>query len=336
MEKEKIAVIGAGAWGTTLANYLAKRDHPVSLWAYEPEVCEAIRSRRENPQFLPGVSLHPGISPTNRLSEAAQGASLILSAVPSQVVRSLWQTLSAHLASSTDAVSVSKGLETSSLLTMTQVIREAVPDSVALRLAALSGPTFASEVSQGYPTAAVVASKEPGLAQKVQTLLSGPSLRLYTHDDVLGVELGGALKNVMALGAGISDGLGLGYNARAALIVRGMAEMARLGEAMGACAQTFAGLAGFGDLVLTCTGDASRNRTLGLRIGGGEKLKDILQGMRTVAEGVEASRAARQLGERFHTELPITEKVCQILFEGKPARKAMGELMARELKPEFA
>ena len=153
MEKEKIAVIGAGAWGTTLANYLAKRDHPVSLWAYEPEVCEAIRSRRENPQFLPGVSLHPGISPTNRLSEAAQGASLILSAVPSQVVRSLWQTLSAHLASSTDAVSVSKGLETSSLLTMTQVIREAVPDSVALRLAALSGPTFASEVSQGYPTA---------------------------------------------------------------------------------------------------------------------------------------------------------------------------------------
>ncbi|MFQ5913306.1 MAG: NAD(P)H-dependent glycerol-3-phosphate dehydrogenase [Nitrospinota bacterium] len=334
--KERIAVIGAGSWGTTLAQLLAQRGHAVSLWAFEPEVREDIERQRENPVFLPGVRLSDRIAPTNDLRASVDGAEAIVSASPSQAVRRLWEHLAPAVPSGAIVISVTKGIETDSLCTMTQVIRETVGEEKGLRLSVLSGPTFAKEVSAGLPSAAVAASEDCGAVRWIQLLFSGPSLRIYTGEDVLGVELGGALKNVIALTAGISDGLGLGFSARAALLVRGMAEITRLGVAMGADARTFWGLTGFGDLVLTSTGELSRNRTVGLRLGRGEKLQDILAGMKMVAEGVETTKAAKRLGEREGVELPIIEQTYRVLFEGRGPRLALQELMNRELREEFA
>ncbi|MBI2881256.1 MAG: NAD(P)-dependent glycerol-3-phosphate dehydrogenase [Candidatus Tectomicrobia bacterium] len=333
--KEHVSVIGAGSWGTTLAHYLGERGHAVHLWVYEPEVCEAIERERENPVFLPGVRLSGRIRPTNDLRASIEGAEVVVSAAPSHVVRRLWEELAPAVAERSAVVSASKGIETSSLRTMTQVIRETAGAGRGLRLCVLSGPTFAREVAAGLPAAAVAASEDRKTARWVQALFSGPSFRVYTGEDVLGVELGGALKNVIALTAGISDGLGLGSSARAALLVRGMAEITRLGAAMGADARTFAGLSGFGDLVLTSTGELSRNRTVGLRLGRGEKLRDILAGMRMVAEGIETAKAARRLGEREGIDLPITEQTCRVLFEEQGPHQALEELMNRELRKEF-
>ena len=333
---ERIAVVGAGSWGTTLAHHLAQQGNDVSLWVYEPDVREAIERRRENPVFLPGVRLSRRITPTNDLRASAAGAAAIVSAAPSHIVGKLWEALAPAVPENAIVISVSKGIETESLRTMTRTIQEAAGPGRRLRLCALSGPTFAGEVSIGLPAAAVVASNDSEAAHWVQDLFSGPAFRVYTGDDVIGVELGGALKNVIALTAGVSDGLGLGYSARAALLVRGMAEITRLGEAMGADAKTFSGLTGFGDLVLTGTGELSRNRTVGLRLGGGEKLSEILDGMKMVAEGVETTKAAKHLGEREGVELPIIEQTHRILFEGQSPQTALEELMNRELRGEFA
>lgn len=336
MPKERIAVIGAGGWGTTLADYLAQEGHPVSLWVYEPEVREAIERQRENAVFLPGFHLSERIRPTNDLAGSVDGVKVIISATPSHTVRGLWEELSPHVRENSIVISASKGIETDSLQTMSQVIDETVPEEKRISLCVLSGPTFAKEVSAGLPAAAVVASKDPLVARWAQTLFAGPTFRIYTGADVLGVELGGALKNVMAITAGISDGLGLGLSTRAAMLVRGMAEITRLGVAVGADAQTFSGLAGVGDLVLTCTGDLSRNRTVGLRLGKGENLEDILAGMKMVAEGIETAKAAKRLGEREGVELPIIEQTYRVLFEGQNPRLALQELMNRELRKEFA
>ena len=336
MTKERIAVIGAGSWGTTLAHYLAQRGHPVNLWVFEPEVRDAIERQRENPVFLPGIRLIDSITPTNDLKASVQGVEAIVSAGPSHVVRRLWEEVTPAVPPGSTVISVSKGIETDSLQTMSQVIRETTGEKKGLRLSVLSGPTFAKEVSAGLPSAAIAASDDPEVALWTQALFSGPSFRIYTGDDVLGVELGGSLKNVIALTAGISDGLELGFSARAALLVRGMAEITRLGVSMGADAHTFSGLAGFGDLVLTGTGELSRNRTVGLRLGSGEKLPDILAGMKMVAEGVETTKAAKRLGEREGVELPITEQTYRVLFEDQSPRQALKELMTRELRREFA
>lgn len=332
---QKIAVIGAGSWGTTLANHLAKKGYRVNLWVYEKEICRTIEEKRENPIFLPNVRLHDHIKPFNDLKASVQEINAIISAPPSHVVRQIWEKLASEIPKATRVISVSKGIETKSLLTMSQAIEEVVGNGANLHLCVLSGPTFAREVSAELPTAAVAASKDPDIAIWAQKLVSNSNFRVYTSGDVIGVELGGSLKNVIALTAGISDGLNLGHNARAALLVRGIAEITRLGVSVGAEARTFSGLAGIGDLVLTSTGELSRNRTLGLRLGAGEKLEPILSGMKMVTEGVETTKAAKRLGEKEHIELPIIEQTHKVLFEGRDPRLALEELMGRDLRREF-
>ncbi|MFQ6111557.1 MAG: NAD(P)H-dependent glycerol-3-phosphate dehydrogenase, partial [Nitrospinota bacterium] len=314
-----VSVIGAGAWGTTLANLLAEKGRPVRLWVYEEELCREMEEARENRLYLPGILLHSGISFTNELKEAAE-AEVLVSVAPTHAVRGIWERLSPHLVSSRPLiVSASKGLEEGSLMTMTQVIGETLgrlrPELKPRGLGCISGPNFAPELSRKLPSAAVAASSADDSAREIQTLFSTPYYRLYTQRDVLGAELGGALKNVIAIASGISDGLSLGDNARAALLVRGMAEISRLGACLGAEVRTFSGLAGFGDLVLTCCGNLSRNRRVGLKIGQGERLDEILGGMREVAEGVFTTRAAVKLAERVGVELPICREVEAILFD---------------------
>ncbi|MDO3378207.1 NAD(P)H-dependent glycerol-3-phosphate dehydrogenase [Geoalkalibacter halelectricus] len=330
----KIAVIGAGSWGTTLADMLARKGFAVTLWAYEADLVERMRRARENDLYLPGVSLAAGLDFTAELATAVAGKDLLLLVPPSQVLRVLMQQAVPHIAAGTLVVSASKGIETETLQTMSEVLEETLPTSLHSRLAYLSGPSFAKEVAAGMPTAVVVASRELEIARLVQDVVSTETFRAYTHTDVLGVELGGALKNVIALAAGVSDGLGFGHNSRAALITRGLAEMTRLGQAKGAQAATFAGLAGMGDLVLTCTGDLSRNRSVGIELGRGRKLKDILAGMKTVAEGVKTSLSTFRLAQKLGVEVPITEQMYRILYEDKDPRQAVVDLMARDLRHE--
>nr|WP_305045487.1 NAD(P)H-dependent glycerol-3-phosphate dehydrogenase [Geoalkalibacter sp.] len=329
-----IGVIGAGSWGTTLADLLARKGHAVSLWAYEADLVERMARTRENDLFLPGVTLAPALAFTNDLREAVTGRDLLLLVPPSQVMRALMQRAAAHIAPDTLVVSAAKGIEIETLRTMSEVLEETLPQAVHDRLCYLSGPSFAREVAAGMPTAVVAASRDPAVARRVQEAMSTEYFRIYTNTDVLGVELGGALKNVIALAAGVADGLGFGYNSRAALITRGLAEMTRLGLAKGAQAATFAGLAGMGDLVLTCTGDLSRNRSVGIELGRGRKLKDILAGMKMVAEGVQTSLSTYRLARKLGVEVPITEQMYRILYEDKDPRRAVIDLMARDLKSE--
>lgn len=331
---ERIGVIGAGSWGTTLANLLSKKGHEVRLWAYEAEVAEAIGSRHMNEIYLPEVPLSPTLSATTSLSEAIDGVSVIVSVSPAQHVRRVMSGIASDLAANTLVVSASKGIETSTLDTMAEVMDEILPGPIARRVCFLSGPSFAVEVAQEHPTAVAVASRSHDAAEQTQQLFQTDYFRVYTNPDVRGVELGGALKNVIALAAGMADGLGLGHNTRAALITRGLAEMARLGTALGASPLTFAGLAGMGDLILTCTGGLSRNRTVGVRLGKGERLSAILGDMKMVAEGVDTSRAAYDLSLREGIEMPIVSEVYAVLFEDKPAAEAVRALMVREPKPE--
>jgi len=326
-----IAVIGAGAWGTTLANLLAHRGHQVAIWAREPEVVESINRGHINELFLPNRPLHDGILAHAGIATAVRGAEFIVSAAPSHAVRVVSTAVAQAVSGRPIVVSVSKGIETGSLALMSAVLEETLPD---LSIVALSGPTFAQEVYDRQPTAVVVASTDPTAAELVQQAFSTATFRAYTSTDVIGVELGGALKNVIALAAGILDGMGLGHNPRAALITRGLAETTRLGEALGAEAATFAGLAGMGDLILTATGQLSRNRSLGVELGKGRTLAEVLAERRTVAEGVHTARAAVELGRRAGVELPIASEVSQILFEGKSPRRAIADLMERELKAE--
>jgi glycerol-3-phosphate dehydrogenase (NAD(P)+) len=327
----RCAVIGAGAWGTALANVLAENSHDVALWALEPDVADSIENSRENQRFLPGIALHGGVHASTDKGTVLDGATLVVFATPSHVLRSVTEDCVAIVRGDATLVVATKGIERGSLELMTDVVAGVLPKRPVV---ALSGPSFASEVAARQPSAVVAASTDAAAAGTTQEAFSSPSFRVYTHDDVTGVELGGALKNVMAVATGISDGLALGFNARAALITRGLAEITRLGTKLGARPTTFAGLAGLGDLVLTCTGSLSRNRNVGLEIGRGRALPDILAGRDTVAEGVTTTESAKALAERHGVEMPIVAAVHRVLFERQPARWALVELMSRGLRGE--
>ena len=327
------AVIGGGSWGTALAWILAGKGREVRLWVREPEVAEAIERHRENPRYLPGVRLDGPLRATAVLEDALADAALVVSALPSHAVRSVMAEAAPHVGESAIVVSASKGIEEETLKRMTEVLEEVLGGRD--RLAVLSGPSFAAEVCGGCPTAVTLASSGPEVAEAAREAFFAPRFRVYTSDDVVGVELGGAVKNVVAIATGIADGLEYGHNARAALITRGLAEISRLGTALGGRRLTFMGLAGLGDLVLTCTGDLSRNRTVGLRLGRGESLKAILESTRQVAEGVRSTRSVRDLAARIEVEMPIVEQVYEMLYHEKSPQVVVEELMTRESKPEF-
>ncbi|HEY2523710.1 MAG TPA: NAD(P)H-dependent glycerol-3-phosphate dehydrogenase [Candidatus Binataceae bacterium] len=330
-----IAVLGAGAWGTALAVELARGGHRVTLCARRGDHAAAIRAERENAAYLPGVALPESIEIGDRWAEAAGASETVLMAVPSRFARVAMTPVGPALAGAT-LVSVTKGIEEDSLCTMTAMLAEVAP--AVARIAVLSGPAFAAEVARGRPAAVVAAARDEAAARDVQRLFASRRLRIYRSVDVSGVELAGAAKNVIAIAAGISDGLGLGSSARAALVTRGLAELTRLGVRAGARAETIYGLAGLGDLVLTCTGDLSRNRALGLRLGRGEGIDAVMAGMSSghpVAEGVANARSISRLAERMGVEMPIASAVCRVLYEGAPAHAMVDELLSRELKAEF-
>lgn len=333
-----IAIIGAGAWGTALSVVLGRTgNHRVRLWAHEKEVCESIAQHRVNEKFLPGQLIPPSVTPSPDLAEALAEASIVVSVMPSQHCRRLLQRMRLHLRADAMLVSATKGLEENSLLRMTEVIAQTFSaNNMSLpRIGALSGPSFAVEAARGDPTAITIASLDAHLARTVQQEFSNASFRVYTNDDPIGVELGGALKNTIAIAAGVCAGLGFGHNSVAALITRGLAEMTRLVVACGGKAETMAGLAGLGDLVLTCTGGLSRNRSVGVELGQGRKLPEILAGMHgMVAEGVFTTTAAVGLARARGVEMPITEQMHAVLHKGKAPRDAIYELMTRTGKSE--
>jgi glycerol-3-phosphate dehydrogenase (NAD(P)+) len=330
----QIGVIGAGSWGTTLANLLAKKGFSTTLWVYEEELIESIATNRENHLYLPGIELDGKILPTQSLQEACHNKDLLVNVTPSQVVRGVIQQIKNSLSPQSMVVSASKGIENDTLLTMSEVIRETLSLNEKNRIAVLSGPSFAQEVSREIPTAVTIASENKGRAQQLQKIFSTHYFRVYTNHDVIGVEIGGSLKNVIALAAGISDGLHFGYNTRAALITRGLAEISRLALKMGASPLTLSGLSGLGDLVLTCTGELSRNRAVGLKLGQGMGLDQILKEMKMVAEGIKTTRSAYDLSKKLRVPMPITEQVYNILYRNKDPKEAVTELMTRDLKVE--
>lgn len=331
----KIGVIGAGAWGTALANLLANKGLEVALWVFEQEVCADILEARENKIFLPGIPLSENIQPSNDLDQVAANKDMLLLVVPSHVFRSVAVRMVHHPTEKTLIVSATKGIENKSHLTMSGVLKQLLPPRLENRIAVLSGPSFAKEVAREMPTAVTVAARDPEVAREVQTAFATPYFRVYTSYDVVGVELGGAVKNVMAIAAGISDGLGLGYDTRAALITRGVTEIQRLGIRLGANPKTFMGLAGIGDLVLTCTGTLSRNWMVGYKLGQGMRLETILSDMRTVAEGVKTTKSVYNMSQNMGVEMPITEQVYRILYEDLGPREALQALMGRDLKHEI-
>ncbi|MDP9347730.1 MAG: NAD(P)-dependent glycerol-3-phosphate dehydrogenase, partial [Gemmatimonadota bacterium] len=327
-------VVGAGSWGTALANLLARKGIPTTLWAHEPEVAEAIVREHRNPRYLSEVALDPGLRATPDMRKAVEGADVVISVSPSHVVRFVMREAARHMRSDALVVSASKGIEVETLLTMDGVLAEVLPAEASARSVYLSGPSFALEVGLEQPTAVTVASHSGAAALRAQELFQTEHFRVYTSTDVTGLEIGGSLKNVIAIAAGLVEGLGLGNNARAALITRGLAEITRLGVALGADPRTFAGLAGMGDLILTCTGALSRNRSVGVELGRGRPLEEILGGMTQVAEGVRTAQSARELSRRIGVEMPIVEEVHAILFEGRSPRRALEALMVRQPRPE--
>ncbi|HUQ49393.1 MAG TPA: NAD(P)H-dependent glycerol-3-phosphate dehydrogenase [Terriglobales bacterium] len=334
----KIAVIGAGAWGTAIAMVLGRSgNHQVKLWAFEKEVCESISARQVNELFLEGFRIPDSVSVTDSLSTALDGAAIVVSVMPSHHCRRVFTSLAPHLKPEMLFVSATKGIENDSLLRMSEVIHDVVHQGRGFqpRIAALSGPTFAKEVAKGDPTAITVASTDTDLTAHIQREFSDPTFRVYTNDDIVGVELGGSLKNVIAIAAGVCDGLGLGHNTIAALVTRGLAEISRLAVSCGARRETMGGLAGMGDLVLTCTGGLSRNRSVGVELGKGRRLEDIVAGMHgMVAEGVLTTNAAVGLAKKMNVEIPITTQMYAILHDGKPPQDAIRELMTRPGKVE--
>lgn len=325
-----ISVIGAGNWGTTIACHIAKKDYDICLWVYESELAEIIKNTRRNQWYLPEVPIPEHVRITTDLQDAVYKARFIINAVPTQFIRNVFSR-PLKFGPDTVIINLSKGIERETLLTPSEILKELT----GLEVVVLSGPSFAKEVSKGLPTAVTLATKDRHQGLLIQDILSSDRFRVYLHDDLIGVEIGGALKNVIAIASGISDGLGLGANARASLITRGLAEITRLGVAMGANQRTFSGLSGVGDLILTCTSNLSRNYTLGYRIGNGEKLRDIMSGMREVAEGVPTAESAYKLAERYSVEMPITEKVYEILYKDKSPQSSLKELMTRPLREEF-
>jgi len=329
-----LAIIGAGSWGTALAIVLAPRFPTIRLWVYETDLAARMQSSRENDIYLPGFPLAPHVQVTSQLSNALAEAEIVLSVMPSHLVRGLYGQMLPFLNDSMVFVSATKGLENTTLLRVSEVIQEVLRPHFTPRLAVISGPTFALEVARFEPTALVAASDDGAVTECVQSAFSGPTFRLYSSLDTISVEIGGSIKNVVAIGAGVLHGMGLGHNAMAALITRGLAEMTRLAVAMGGKAQTLSGLAGLGDLVLTCTGDLSRNRTLGVELARGRKLDEIVNSMKMVAEGVKTTNAAADLSKRCSVEMPIADQMYQMLHFGKSPRQAIQNLMERSLKGE--
>ncbi len=329
-----LAIAGAGSWGTALAIVLAPRFKRISLWVYEPDLAQRMAATRVNDIYLPGVCIPTNVEITSSLPEAVDGVELVVSALPSQFVRPVWQQALPALRPEMVFVSATKGIENQSLCLPSEILTQVVSRKFTPRVAVLSGPSFAKEVALRNPTAIVIAASDQSAAECVQASFSSPSFRLYTSSDPLGVEIGAALKNVVAIGAGVVHGLDLGHNAMAALITRGLAEITRLAMAMGGKAQTLSGLAGLGDLVLTCTGELSRNRAVGIELAAGRSLEEIVGSMRMIAEGVKTTLAARELAARHAVEMPITEQMYQMLHFGLPPREAVRRLMERSLRGE--
>jgi glycerol-3-phosphate dehydrogenase (NAD(P)+) len=330
-----IGVVGAGSWGTALANLLAVKGFAVDHWVYEAEVKDQMLETRENQRFLPGVTLSDNLHPSGDLESVVAGKDLVLVVTPSHVTRQTIACCGHAIGPDTVVVSASKGIENQTHLTMSGVLAEVIPGLSAHRLAVLTGPSFAKEVARQMATVVTVASIDTNSAEFVQQVFVTPYFRVYTIDDVIGAELGAAVKNVIAIAAGVIDGLGLGLNTRAALITRGLVEIRRLGLAMGAQPRTFTGLAGVGDLILTCTGDLSRNHTIGKQIGEGKKLKDLLAGMHMVAEGVKTARSVYNLSRERDVEMPISHAVYHVLYDDMDPKTALYQLMTRDLKQEL-
>jgi glycerol-3-phosphate dehydrogenase (NAD(P)+) len=329
-----IAIIGAGSWGTALAIVLAPRFERIRLWAHETDLAERMAVSRVNDVFLAGFTLPPNVEPVSDLKLALENAAIVVGVMPSRFARTVYSSMLPYLDARMRFVSATKGLENGTLLRMSEVALGAIGKNFEPRIAVLSGPTFAREVARGEPTALVISSKDRELAVSIQREFSGPTFRLYANDDPAGVEIAAALKNTIAIGAGICQGLGLGNNSIAALITRGLAEITRLAVAMGGEPRTLAGLAGLGDLVLTCTGDLSRNRSVGIELAKGRKLAEIVGSMKMIAEGVETTFAAVDLARKYSIDLPITAQMDSILRGGRPPREAIRELMERTLKTE--
>ena len=328
------AVVGAGSFGTCLAMQLGRLGHSVTLWDHREDRARQTQRTRENQQYLPGLSLPDTVEVTHELDRALAGRRLVVAVVPSQSMREVFTRAAPHLDEHAIVCSAAKGVENRTYDTMSEVLTEVLPEHLHDRVCALSGPSFAAEVAKDMPTAVVVAGRDEIATHRVAHAFHGSKFRVYHSDDLVGVEIGGALKNVMAIACGISDGMGLGLNARAGIITRGLAEITRVGVTKGANPLTFSGLAGLGDLVLTCTGDLSRNRRVGLALGQGKTLQQVLEELGQVAEGVKTTRSAYNLGSRLDVELPITEQIYRILYEDKPAGEAMMDLLARRRKAE--
>lgn len=329
-----VAVIGAGAWGTALAKLLADKGNPTAIWAHHAELAERIQRERQNHRYLPNVALPASLRATSDLEDALRGAELVVIVVPSHALREVVRAAGPYIPQGALLCSATKGIENESLMLMSEVLVDELGPEAEPRLSYLSGPSFAREVAAGQPTAVVVAGKSPQTTHVVQRMLATERFRVYSSEDVVGVEVGGALKNVIAIAAGICDGLGLGHNARAGLITRGLAEIGRMAAAKGASPLTLAGLSGMGDLVLTCTGELSRNRTVGLELGKGRKLDEILAGLGHVAEGVKTAKSAYELAGKLGVSMPIVVEVYRMLYEGKPPPQAVVDLMTRALTKE--
>ena len=331
----RIAVIGAGSWGTALAHRWALNGVPVRLWVHSTEVCREIVDLGENKTYLPGFPLSKNLFATNDMAEALEGVEAVMMVVPSHVYREVLGIVREHIQGPMPVISVAKGIENETLMTMVQIMEEELDPSFHGLLGCLSGPTFAIDLAGGTPSAIVLATRVPSLTRRLQPVLAAPMFRVYGSGDVLGLELGGALKNVIAIAAGMLAGLELGDNTRAALITRGLAEMSRVTRAMGGQMKTMGGLAGVGDLVLTCCGEQSRNRTVGFRTARGETLDQIVTSMRMVAEGVKTTKSVYHLSRRQGVDMPICDEVYNVLYQGKPPALGLKDLMSRDLKEEF-
>ncbi len=331
---EKISIIGAGSWGTALAIHLAGSFHQISLWVYEKELCDTILRTRDNAWFLPGHPLPTNINPTTSLQSAVEGQSLILLVVPTHVIRQTLSQVKPFIEKDCLVISASKGIENDTLFTSHQITQDVLGPNTST--ATISGPTFAREVAEGVPSALLASAENLETARQVQELFTNDKMKVFANNDLVGVEIGGALKNVIAIATGISDGLGLGYNTRAALITRGLVEISRIGTELGAKPETFYGLTGLGDLVLTCTGDLSRNRQLGIQLGQGKSLKEITESMKMVAEGVLTVKSAYSLIRKFNVQAAIMEETYRVLHENKCPSQALKDLMQVEISTEFA
>jgi glycerol-3-phosphate dehydrogenase (NAD(P)+) len=334
MNTKKIAIIGAGSWGTALSLHLAEKFEEVSLWVYEKELCDIIQKERENKWFLPGFQLPKNITPDNSVEAVVRNQSIILMVTPTPTLRTIMAQLKPFIQSDTLIINASKGIENDSLSTCHKIIKDSL--NIPCDVAAISGPTFAKEVAAKVPSALLAASESEDVAKKVQEIFSSQYVKVFTSTDVMGVEIGGALKNVIAIATGISDGLKLGYNTRAALITRGLVEITRIGTELGAKPETFYGLSGLGDLVLTCTGDLSRNRQLGIQLGEGKSLKEITKDMRMVAEGVSTVKSAYKLIQKLDIQASVMQETYKVLHENKSPQKALEDLMRVEISTEFS